>query len=328
MRRADLKLLASRDEESQALEASISTSHRPLSLGRYGTERQRDDIQGQVGVCRLDELHPHPGDVRHHLAVPASQLSALVELGDLAFREPTVITQDRTIVDGYARVELARMQGRLTLPCIEYQLTEAEALHWLLQRHRRSNGLNAFSRILLALELEAGFKEKARANQRAGGQNKGSSSLTEAERLDVRSEIAAAAGVSVGNVSKVKQLTIAHPKPLEALRCGEISINKASQWSTESPEEQLELLERDQSQRGTKKTIRILISRHKSKRPPTAPDIGELISRLCSLDLSKLGPVSVVVMKAPGKAIFLSEPLFRALESQGELALACATNSR
>jgi len=36
-------------------------------------------------------------------------------------------------------------------------------------------------RILLALELEPWFKEKARSNLRAGGQNKGSSKLTEAE---------------------------------------------------------------------------------------------------------------------------------------------------
>jgi hypothetical protein len=53
-------------------------------------------------------------------------------------------------------------------------------------------------------------------NWLAGGQNKGSSKLTEAERLDVRREIAAAAGVSVGNVSKVKRLKVtAHPELLQ-----------------------------------------------------------------------------------------------------------------
>ena len=162
---------------------------------------------GQLVTCRLDELNPHPSYVRHHLAVPASQLSALAERGDRAFLEPLMITQDRTILDGYARLELARLHGRATLPCIEYELTESEALHWLLQKHRRSSGLNDFTRILLALELEPWFKEKARSNQQAGGRQKGSSKLTEAGRLDVRSEIAAAAGVSVGNVTKVKQVT-------------------------------------------------------------------------------------------------------------------------
>ena len=114
-----------------------------------------NDLQGQLVTCRVDEVHPHPSYIRHRLAVSASKLSALAERGDLAFREPLLITQDRTIVDGYARWELARLQGRQTLPCIEYELTEAEALHWLLQKHLRSNGLNAYSRILLALELVA-----------------------------------------------------------------------------------------------------------------------------------------------------------------------------
>ncbi len=37
---------------------------------------------GQLVTCRLDELHPHPSYVRHHLAVPASKLSALADRGD------------------------------------------------------------------------------------------------------------------------------------------------------------------------------------------------------------------------------------------------------
>jgi hypothetical protein len=61
---------------------------------------------GQLVTCRLNELRPHPSYVRHHLAVPAPQLSALAERGDRAFLEPLTITQDRTILDGYARLEL------------------------------------------------------------------------------------------------------------------------------------------------------------------------------------------------------------------------------
>ena len=82
---------------------------------------------GQLVTCRLEELRPHPSYLRHHLAVSASQLSALAERGDRAFLEPLVVTQDRTILDGYARLELARLQGRATLSCIEYELTESEA---------------------------------------------------------------------------------------------------------------------------------------------------------------------------------------------------------
>ena len=173
---------------------------------RRETGQEPDNIDGRLVTCRLDELHSHPSYVRNDLMVSASQLSALVDLGDLAFRDPIVITRDRFIVDGYGQLALARQQGRLTIRCVEYDLTEQEALQYLLQKHRRSDGWNAFTRISLALDLEPGLKRKARSNQRAGGQNKGLSNLTAAEQRDIRAEIAAAAGVSVGNVAKVKQL--------------------------------------------------------------------------------------------------------------------------
>jgi hypothetical protein len=284
---------------------------------------------GQLVICRLDELHPHPSYVRHQFSVPASQLSAIADRGDRAFLEPLAITRDRTILDGYARLELARLRGRATLPCIECDLTESEALHWLLQKHRRSNGLNDFSRILLALDLEPWFKEKARSNQQAGGRGKGSSKLTEAERLDVRSEIAAAAGVSVGNLSKVKQLMMtAQPELLQALRRREVSIHRAWGWSKASPEQQRKELRLYQSERGVKKTIRLLVSRHRPNSDLAVPELGNLIRQLSSLDTNKSGRVSVVVIKAPGRAIFLTEELSHVLRSPQELPLSCASNSR
>ena len=101
--------------------------------------------------------------------------------------------------------------------CIEYKLDEIEALHFLLQKHARSDGLNAFSRILLALDLKACFKEKGRENQGVGGRLKGSSNLTEADRMDTRQKMADAAGACPANVSKVQDLLItAQPEILEA----------------------------------------------------------------------------------------------------------------
>ena len=189
-----------------------------FSSGLSGTEPQLNDNRGRLVTCHPDELRPHPSYVRHNLTVHACQLSALAELGDLAFREPLVITQDHMIIDGFARWTLAHLQGRPTLVCIEYEMSETEALQNLLQRHRRSSGLNDFIRICLGLELEPFLKEKGRARQQAGGQNKGSSILTEAQRLDVRKEIARIAGVSVGNVTKVNQLmTTAHSDIIQSV---------------------------------------------------------------------------------------------------------------
>src|SRR5207302_1120410 len=93
-----------------------------MQLAAFGSERQPDDNPIRLVTCRLDQLQPHPSCVRHHLTVPVSQLSALAERGDLAFREALAITSDGTIIDGYARFELARLQGRPTLLCLQYEL--------------------------------------------------------------------------------------------------------------------------------------------------------------------------------------------------------------
>ena len=277
---------------------------------------------GQLVTRRLDELHPHPSWVRHHLGIPASKLSALANRGEFAFLEPLLITRDHTIIDGYGRWGLAGKQGRLTLLCLEYELAETEALLWLLQRHRRSHGLNDFSRILLALDLEPWLKEKARSNERVGGQRKGSSNLTKAERLDVRAEIAAAAGVSVGNVTKVKQLMkTAHPKIEEALRAKEISIHRAWQWRQLSPERQLKELELYLSQRGTNKIASRLIRRHVAKRlplPPDQPNLGDLLRCRPMHETGELASIGVVVIDAPGNIAFLTKGALRILGSLEE----------
>jgi hypothetical protein len=292
-------------------------------------ERQPADNPVRFVTCAPDELRPHPSYVRHNLAVHAWQLSAVAELGDLAFREPLAVTQDRIILDGFARWTLARMQGRLTLACIEYQMSEEEALRNLLQRHRRSSGLNDFSRICLSLELEPFLQSKGRVNQQAGGEKKGLSILTKAERVDVRAEIARIAGVSVGNVTKVKQLTTtAHPDIIEALREKQLSIHRAWLWSKLPSEEQREKLWLRESKRGIGRTIRHLILHHLQKSSPPGLSIDDLSKIVSAVRAGKLDSVALVSIKIPGKIVLVTEELFRALETQEELALKCATNSQ
>jgi len=293
-----------------------------------GTERQLDHNPGRLVTCHADELRPHPSYIRHNLAVHACQLSAVAELGDLAFREPLAITQDHIILDGFARWTLARLQGRSMLACIEYEMSEAEALQNILQRHRRSSGLNDFIRICLALELEPFLKSKGRAKQQAGGQNKGSSILTKAEGLDVRKEIAHTAGVSVGNVTKVKQLIVtAHSDIIKAIREKELSIHRAWLWRKQSPKEQRENLWLNRSKRGIGRAIRHLLSPHLPKNSATALNVGDVIKLVSPLQSGKLGSVRLVSINIPGKIVFVTEELLRTLEAQEELALTCATNN-
>jgi hypothetical protein len=291
-----------------------------------------NEIDGQLATRRVDELRPHPSYSRHQLAPSTQQISALASVGASAFRDPIVITQDRIIIDGYARWELARTLDRKTVLCIECQLTEEEGLRMLLERHRRSNGLNDFCRILLASEIEACLKGKAESNQRDGGKNKGSSKLTEAEKVDVRKQVAEAADVSVGNVAKVRQLTSnAPPEILQALRSGEIRIHRAWCWSTMPAEKQHEQLRLRRIERAVKKTVRTLVSRQRTKisrshdNSPsfTGSALRELARHLSASESSDVGEVSIALVDVPGKCVFLTKELYQVLEKQQELLPPC-----
>lgn len=275
---------------------------------------------GRLVTRRVGELRPHASYVRHHLAVSASKLSALAEKPDLAFLEPLAITQDRTIIDGYVRWELARHLGREDLQCLEYRLSESDALQWLIQRHRRSTGLSSFTRILLALDLEPELREKARSNQQMGGQVKGSSKLTRAEKIDVRAQIAFLAGASVGNVDKVKHLkTAAHHELLMALHAGEISIHRAWTWCKQASSEQRESLMQYRSERGVRKTIGVLLSRHRSNASAKHNDLSDVVNRLGALDARELASIGIMTIKAPGRMLCVTEELLRALGLQKDI---------
>lgn len=277
---------------------------------------------GQLVTRRVDELRAHPSYLRHGLSVTATQLSALSVKGELAFRDPIVITQERIVIDGYARWLLARQKHREVMQCIQFDLTEEESLELLLQRHRRLAGLNSFLRILLALDLEPYYQERARANQKAGGQKKGWSTLTRAQKVVVRSLVAAAAGTSTGSVTKVKQLAGIPPELKTALMRGEISIHRAWLWRSLPPAEQVKALWLHQSKKGVGKVIREALSQHKARNTSvslSAVDLAKFLSQLSSVAREA---VSVIPVKVPGRTVFLSEELMEVLKlKQQELNL-------
>jgi hypothetical protein len=293
-----------------------------LPTGEQNDLPTRESEKPCLVLCGLDELRPHPSYDRLGFTTPACMLSRLAEQGEVAFREPIFITRDRIVLDGYARWELARLKGRLRLPCIEYNLTEEESLRCLLQKHCRSSGLNDFCRILLALELEPFLKGQALSNQRTGGRLKGSSNLTEDATLDVRKAVAEAASVSVGNVTKVKQIKESvHSEVWAALRCGEVSIHRGWGWRTESEGRQREALRSYRSKKGINKTIRSLISRHAPKSDLYASDLETLLRQLSRLNPAELKSITVLEVRSPGKAIFISEELIRSWGPQEQIPL-------
>ena len=167
-----------------------------------------------------------------------------------AIREPLLTTTDGTILDGHARWQVATERQQPSLPCIEYEVTEEEALQVVIQRHRRSEGLNDFCRIRLALRLESYFRERAYRRRRPGSTNMDASNLTKVNRVDVRADIARVAGVSTGNVTKVKRLLeTVIPEIREQLCRRELSIHRAWQWRHLSAKQQREALWKHQHRR-------------------------------------------------------------------------------
>ena len=185
--------------------------------------------EGQLVERALDQLRAHPVylDVCGPLAaspVPndAAEFSPIIE--------PLLTTRDGLILEGHERWAMARQQDRRTMACVEYDLSEEEALKFMLNKCCRQDRLNDFCRIVIALALEPYWRSRARERQRKEGKNKLLSKLTKGNPIDVRAELARAAGVGAGNITKVKQLlkTIT-PAVQDALRRGDVTIHRAWQ---------------------------------------------------------------------------------------------------
>ncbi len=233
--------------------------------------------------CVVDLL-PHPGLAKYARGYSTQDLSILTERGDSAFTDPITITHENVIVEGYAIWQLAKLKQRSTLACIVRQMNSEEALLHLLTRNRGSKGIGEFARILIALELEPWFRERAKSNQRFGGRGKGSSQLAEAERLDVRVEVARAAGVSTGNVSKVKQiLQTGIPQIREALLEGEIRINRAAAWAKSPEFVQARHLSDHRNRNGIRRTIHELLRKHQKRNPVLCDGLRDVLQGLRKL---------------------------------------------
>jgi hypothetical protein len=296
-------------------------------LAEFGPETETP--APRLVTWSVSELRPHPSYARHNISAQPFKLAALEEQGELGFSQPLVITRNKFIIDGYARWELAKRKGRLTLNCIEYDLTSEEALEEMIRKHRRSQGLTDFIRIELALDLESYFKEKAVLNRRAGGRLKGLSKLTEAEKVDSRTEVARIAQVSVGNVHKVKYVLIHACSPLkEAARTYEISINLADKWSHEPESKQQEYLRVMRIERGIRKKARHLVAAHSEQVPPSRrevislSDLVTLVNRLTMIAPERseeFDSIEVKLVDGPGRAIFMTGELIRALKPLQEV---------
>jgi hypothetical protein len=268
-----------------------------------------------------------PEDLRLHQALrelamidPVGELNAAARLKGQSIPEPILISADGTILAGFGRWRLAILESRQNINCVEYLLSEEESLQFILAHHQPQNRWNAFIRIRVALTLEPYLQQRAIDNMRAGGKYKGSANLPEARLIDVRQEIARVAGVGARNVSNVRTiLRTAHPRLIDALQDGTLTIYRVSQWCTRSKAQQMEQFTKYTLECATSKVIRESITR--LKKATMDPDVIAVLDAVQRHEARQPGSVGVRVSRLQRTVVLVGQDLSTCLHSQGVLLL-------
>jgi hypothetical protein len=217
---------------SRVKSVHLESTHSPALLGFEPLPNEiANGCKESLPVTRfLEQLRPHR-------ALNEIGWTDIDDLNDVARRkfqlppEPVLITKSGIILSGIGSWQLALSEHRQHISCIELDINEDESLQYILAIHRTRSRWNSFVLIRLALTLEPHFQQKALENMRTGGKCKGSTNLSKANRIEVRREIANAAGSGTGNVDKVKAiLRSAHPNIIAALQNGSLRIHRAWKW--------------------------------------------------------------------------------------------------
>jgi hypothetical protein len=231
--------------------------------------------------------------------------------------EPVLITASGIILAGFGRWRLAVFECRQEIQCIEYSLNEEESLQFILTYHQCRRGWNAFVRVRLALTQQPLLKQRALDNMRAGGKYKGWANLPEAQHFEVRQEIARAAGVGARNVSNVEKiLELAHPRLLNALREGTLTINRAVEFCKLPRNEQLDRFISYSTERATNKIIRR--STKRSEGNHDTPEALIVLDALQRIEEQRPGSVEVRVGRQTRTVILIGQDLLRGPFSQHE----------
>jgi hypothetical protein len=153
-----------------------------------------------------------------------------------------------------------------------------------------------------------------------GGKYKGSANLPEAQQMDVRQELARVAGVGARNVSNVRTiLQTAHPRLIDALRDGTLTINRTIQLCKLPRAEQFEQFIRYSEERATNKVIRRSIARPKEEK--INPDVVTVLDALQQREGRQPGSVEVRVGRQQRTVVLIGQDLLTGPHSERELKL-------
>jgi hypothetical protein len=155
--------------------------------------------------------------------------------------------------------------------------------------------------------------------------------LTTAEKVNSRTEVARVAQVSVGNVHKVKYVLLHACSQLkEPARAGEVSINLVEKWSHEPDAKQHEYLRILRIERGIRRKAKHLVAANTARVTPSKrdeqvirlSDLVALVNRLTTIGPERsweLDSIDVNLVDGPGRAVFITRELIRALTPREEV---------
>lgn len=255
-----------------------------------------------------------PGQLRLHPVLDEigwpgqiGELNDAVLSTDRSVPEPILVTTNGMILAGFARWRLAILENWHEIDCIEYRVSDEDSLHFILNHHQTRRGWNAFVRICVALALKPFFQMRALDNMRAGGKCKGWATLPDANRIDVRQEIARIAQTGTRNVSNVEKIReSAHPRLIDALRNGTLKINGAIKLCTFSKAEQLEKFIRQSEDREIGKVIRKSIRSPREEK--SNPDVVTTLEVLLQQEAHP-GSIEIRVCDSPRTVVVLARDL-------------------
>jgi hypothetical protein len=172
------------------------------------------------------------------------------------------------------------------------------------------------------LDLESHLRQMARSNQQFGGRSKGSSKLTEADRVDVRGEVARAAGVSVGSLNKAKRiLASADPVVLTALMAGDISIHRAWLLLSLTHQEQREAVRRHCETKKMRPLIGRLISQHLQGPTSITASLQDFTEAMLALSPEQQREITVISLRLPSKLVAITTEVAKLLNTQKPMDL-------
>src|ERR1700688_1358412 len=107
---------------------------------RYQSPPQVGQSEGRPVVRSPEQLRLHPALEQIGWTGMMDEFNDVARLTKLPVIEPILITTTGTILAGFGRWRLALLQGRHEIHCIEYLISEAESLQFILTHHQTRCG--------------------------------------------------------------------------------------------------------------------------------------------------------------------------------------------